>query len=345
MVSDKLRRQLRQEMQGWQSDGLIDARQYEQLANRYQFSALEDAARDRFVLILIGLGSVLLGLGVITFVAANWQAIPRELRVLLLLSLFVGVSASGFYLWRRPVGANGRQGWQQRVGQGLLLLGGLILGANMALMGQLFHQSGSPYALCLLWGLGVLVMAYGLRLTSLGVLASILLGIGYWLGVQEAGYPGIDPGFSIAIQQMPLAALLLLIPLAYWCRSRAIFALGAIAVVSSFIVVLIDLERFFFDAPGIIIAIALALPPALLWGYNDDAWGRLIRRPASSLTPSFRPIAQFLAVLYLAASTYWFSFHWAWWSNQDELLAVPAQITRLFGDGLPVLLNPSLLGL
>ena len=48
------------EAQQWQTEGLIDAGLYAQLAERYQFSDLEVAARNRFVVILLVLGSLLL---------------------------------------------------------------------------------------------------------------------------------------------------------------------------------------------------------------------------------------------------------------------------------------------
>lgn len=174
MNSEKFRRQLRHEAELWWTEGLIDAGQYQQLSERYQFNTLDTAARDRFVTLLIGLGSILIGLGLITFVAANWQELPRVAKVTLLLSLFIGVNIAGFYLWRRAHGA------QQRIGHGLLLLGALILGANMGLMGQMFHINAPFNELLLAWGVGVLAMSYSLRLTSLGVLSILLIGLGYW---------------------------------------------------------------------------------------------------------------------------------------------------------------------
>lgn len=77
-MSNKFRHQLRQEAEQWRAEELIDAALYDQLAERYQFAELDTAARNRFVVILLGLGSILLGLGIITFVAANWQALSRE---------------------------------------------------------------------------------------------------------------------------------------------------------------------------------------------------------------------------------------------------------------------------
>lgn len=229
----------------------------------------------------------------ITFVAANWQAWSRELRVILLLSLFVGVNFAGFSLWRRRVVLPaGIDQWQQRLGQGLLLLGALILGANMALMAQMFHISGSPYRLYLAWGLGVLAIAYSLRLTSLGVLAILLVQLGYWQG--EAELFSELSWSQLAVRQMPLLAVMF-VPLAYWCRSRVLFALAAIAIVLS----LENSLRFVGDTTGWVRAIAYALPPALLWGYNDSLWWFIWRRqPPQMPSQSFQPLARSLAVYF-----------------------------------------------
>ncbi|MEO1593528.1 MAG: DUF2157 domain-containing protein, partial [Cyanobacteria bacterium J06632_22] len=170
-MSAKFRQQLRQEAEQWRQDGWIDTELYQRLAERYHFTHLEPSANGRFVAILLGLGGILLGLGIITFVAANWQVWPRSFRVALLMALFIGVNVGGFYLWQHSA--------LRRLGHGLLLTGGLVLGANMALMSQMFHQSGQAYELYFVWGLGVALMAYSLRLVSLGVLAWGVLAVGY----------------------------------------------------------------------------------------------------------------------------------------------------------------------
>ncbi len=300
MLSDKFRRQLRQEAEQWRTEGLIDASVYEQLSQRYQFSDLETSARNRFVVILLGLGSVLLGLGIITFVAANWQSWSRELKVALLLSVFVGVNLAGFYLWRRPT-----ERWQRRLGQGLLLLGALVLGANMALMSQMFHQSGLAYQLYLVWGLGVLAMAYSLRLTLLGMLSALLIGLGYLQGQPEFLAIGEFSWLRLIVQHMPVLAGLMFIPLAYWCRSRWIFRIGAIAVIYSLEANLIRLNLL--SSPGWTAAIACALPPALLWAYDDSVWGQ--RLPE---TKSFNGVARSLAVTFLSFLFYLLSFYGLW---------------------------------
>ncbi|WP_377474868.1 MAG: DUF2157 domain-containing protein [Microcoleus anatoxicus] len=317
MISDQFRRELRSQAKLWEAEGLIDTSLYQQLADRYQFHTLESASRNRFLGILISLGSILLALGVITFVAANWQVWSRESRVALLLSLFVAVNAAGFYLWRIPPSRSKNsnpnipliKGRNKLLGEGLLLLGALILGANMALMAQMFHIGGSAYGLFLAWGIGVLGMAYSLRLTSLGVLSALLVGLGYWLAVLDWSSKVEFSWLEILVRQMPIAASIMFIPLAYWCRSRAIFALGAIVLVFSLQASIVQGLNPSWGA-----AIFCALPPALLWGYDDAMWPNIDSRV-------FQATARSLALIFLAGLFYFFSFHWLW---QDS--PAPSQV-------------------
>ena len=186
MISEKFRYQLRKEALQWHTEGLIDADTLGKLATRYQLDELDSASRDRFVTIVLGVGFILLGLGVITFVAANWQAWSRPIKVLLLLSLFISTNWVGFHLWRSPKDS------KSRLGQGLLFLGALSLGANIGLMSQMFHQTGSTYLLYFVWGLGVCAMAYGLRLSSLGLMAIILIAIAFFIGIFQASFWNSD---------------------------------------------------------------------------------------------------------------------------------------------------------
>jgi uncharacterized membrane protein len=363
MASDKFRQQLRQEVERWRSQGIISAEQSQQLAEQYEFAKLDGAARDRFVVVVLGIGSVLLGLGVLTFVAANWQAIPRELKLLLLLTLFVSVNVTGFYFWNQPHLPDRQESERQKLGQGLLLLGSLILGANLALMGQMFHINGSSADLYIVWGLAVLGMAYGLRLTSLGALAILLVGIGY-SGITGWDWRSNSPSDTVrwVMHQMPLIAGLSFIPLAYWCRSKWVFGLGAIASLSALLVMLFRFaERFpsSSNSYGIWLALIFTLPPAILWSYDDRLWQQLFSRfipesqpvsePQLAFEPQlntetqyFRSIAQGLALLCLMVVIYSLSFHYGWENNQ-VLAPRTAQAGGLMAAGLPFLLNPSLL--
>jgi uncharacterized membrane protein len=303
MASEKFRYQLRREAQQWQSEGIISPEIYQQLASRYRLQELDSAARDRFIMIVLGLGFILLGLGVITFVAANWQVWSRPIKVLLLLSLFIGTNCGGFYFWKS---ADQRK---SRLGQGLLFLGALTLGANLGLMSQMFHQTGAAYTLYLIWGLGVWTMAYGLRLTSLGLMAIILMAIAYWLSIyQDLLWNSADLG--LALQQLSLIVALLFIPLAYYCRSSWIFGLSSFLAVVALITNLAHyLEVADLTSKSFLPAFLCILPPGLLWSYRDN------------LLPNqndlhFAGITRKLAVFYLASSFYFCSFNF--WSGAAD---------------------------
>ncbi|NEQ31325.1 MAG: DUF2157 domain-containing protein [Leptolyngbya sp. SIO4C5] len=303
MASEKFRQQLAQELPQWQQDGLISDEQQQQIADRYRLNQLESSAQNRFTAILIGLGSVLLGIGAITFVAANWQAIPRDLKLLLLITAFLSINIAGFELWYRAEPETG----QRRLGQGLLLLGALLLGANLALTGQLFHRSGSFYDLCLAWSLGIWLMAYSLQITVLGVLAALILIFGYGSGLWGSVWQNaIQWGWTL--EAMPLIAGGLFIPLAYRCRSKVIFALGAIAVGGSYWTILLQL------ANGISPVLTLCLflvPYALLWAYRDRLWP-IVNANAAFEEPFFQPVARRLSVFGLGSLYYIGAFYFVW---------------------------------
>ncbi len=304
MASEKFRYQLRQEARQWQEEGLISPDVYEQLATRYRLQELDSASRDRFIVIVLGLGFILLGLGIITFVAANWQAWSRPIKVLLLLSLFIGTNWAGFYLWRSP------DKRKSRLGQGLLLLAALSLGANLGLMSQMFHQTGAAYTLYLIWGLGVWTMAFGLRLTSLGLTAVILMAIAYCLGIfQDTIWNRADLG--LVMEQMSLIIAFLFIPLAYYCRSRWIFGLSLVLVVSALGINLAHyLDIADLSNKSFLPAFLFVLPPGLLWSYRDNLL-------FSNLDLNFDSINRKLAVFYLGTLFYLCSFNF-WDDNFDS---------------------------
>lgn len=331
MASEKFRRQLRQEAELWWKEQLIDPAVYEKLSHRYQFASLEGEASNRFLMILLGLGAVLLGLGAITWIAANWQGWTRMIKVSVLLSGLIGVNALGFYLWR-SLGPSPAAVSRRRWGHALLILGVFVLGANLGLLPQMFHQGGPVSVLFLLWGFCVTLMAYGLRLTSLGITGMILLVIGYFasLGALESPGPGMS-AWAWVSYGMPLLVVGLFLPLAYGCRSRPLFGLGAIAFALSF-----DFNLFWGNGfwrnlwPNWLMGSLLFVAPALLWAFDRDMWqlsgvwrvrrrlpDRSVLGTERSLTEAFGAIARVIALILLCINLYAFSFHGLWQQTPD----------------------------
>ncbi len=308
MSTEKFRRELRAESAKWQQEGVIDTAIYEQLASRYRFEQLGNSSSSRFTAVLLGLGGILLGLGAITLVAANWQAWSRLLRMAVIFSAFLSVNAAGFYLWRR----SDRQLGSSWLGNGLLLSGALIMGANIGLVSQMFHQSGSVYGLYLVWGLGVLVMAYSLRLTSLGVLSWILIFMSHW-GSSWGGVWG-DSGIGsswigILVAYLPLLITPLYLPLAHWCRSRVLYGLWGVGLMTMLLSA--DTTRVAAWSPALVTAVFL-LPPALLWVYHSQFWRRAVGPIDSGQVDPFMSIGRSLAIWFLSIAAYGYSFEVVW---------------------------------
>ena len=195
---------LRRELELWVEDGLVSPEQAAAIGGRYRDDDTSER-RSQVVQTLAVIGAVVAGLGVILFFAANWDAIARPVRVALLLAALVGSYTGGYYL--RDV-----RGSRPRVGHALLLLGGLVFGASLFLVGQMYHvQAHDPLAL-LAWALGAGATAAIVRSSPLASLA--LLSFGGWLAFELAE---IGPGGDEALAYFPVLSVL---------YGAALYALG-----------------------------------------------------------------------------------------------------------------------
>ena len=195
---------LRQDIEGWQQDGTITAEQAQAILARYPADSPDYEAARRRQSLVVGLsilGAVLVGLGVITFFAANWDEIPRGVKVG---ALAAGVALSygaGYYLWQRA--------GYTAVGIALLLLGCIIYGAGVHLIGQIYHIPVDHPNLTAFWFLGVAPLAYVTRSRPVMFLAVILflVAVGFrlahWLGQTSA-----EEEILLATTYLPLGLLL-----------------------------------------------------------------------------------------------------------------------------------------
>lgn len=357
MSKESFRRELRTESERWWREGLIDADLYQQLAVRYQFADIEAATGNRFISIVIGLGGILLGLGAITLVAANWQDWSRSLRVIIIFSAFLAVNGTGFYLWRRPKAQAGFQ----RLGLGLLLTGALIMGANLGLMSQLFHQSGPISSLYLVWGLGVLVMAYALRLTPLGVLSFILIGISYQQAMFAGWWrPSYDADWLMRLQTyLPLLITPLYLPLVHWCRSRVLYGFWVVNAVGMSLFAGTALVHW----NALTLTYTVMLLATVPWVYRRRFWRwpsdhlavrvsarshlspRLGADGTEAVRPDFfQPIGRSLAIWFVTIGAYACSFR-GLWRYDDGSVVANSSLARSFVLSLVVLSAIALYGL
>jgi uncharacterized membrane protein len=120
------------------------------------------------------LSAVLIGFAVMSFVASNWQEMPRILRLgLLLAALWTAYGLAGWFAQRSMSG----------FAHAAVLLGVGIFGASIMLISQMYHMDGNPSDAVLLWAAGTLLAGVVLRSNPALALAMILVVV--W-GVMEA---------------------------------------------------------------------------------------------------------------------------------------------------------------
>jgi len=170
-----LKRNLARETAEWVEDGVISERQAEQICDRYGVDFHRVNAQSSAYTLLLLLGYLFIGLSLITLIGANWDDIPRAVRMVGVMALTVATQAIALYRFIRG---------DRRGAQGGFLLGNLFYGAAIILIAQIYHLGEHMPDGILLWALGWLPTALLLR--SQLLLAPCLMLAGLWFFVQSA---------------------------------------------------------------------------------------------------------------------------------------------------------------
>ena len=188
---------IKKEIELWRSEGLISPEQTQLLSSRYPETEF------RATSILPMLGAILLGVGIILFFAANWPIIPVAIKLILILS---ALFTCHYFAYKYRYEKNNV--W---LGNSLLLLGGILFGAAIFLIAQIYNINAYYPNGILFWGLGVMLMAWVTGERSVTVL-SILLLLAWTVSDCSKTHPLI-PWMHLLI------LFLLAFPLAYRVRS------------------------------------------------------------------------------------------------------------------------------
>lgn len=118
---------------------------------------------DRTIKIVVTIGAILIGVGIFSFVAANWQEMGKIIKVLIIVAAMVSSYSAGWILKEK-------KGYS-KTGEAFILLGSIIYGAGIFLVGQMFHMGRNWPDGFILWMIGTLVMAFAVDSFSLFYLA------------------------------------------------------------------------------------------------------------------------------------------------------------------------------
>jgi uncharacterized membrane protein len=131
---------MRNEGQKWVEEKIITADQLDLIVSRYP----NKNETSKFTSILPVLASILIAMGILSFIASNWSEIPPLARLSLLIIIMIGFYTTGEKHLKKG---------NETLGTSLNLLGIVSFGASIILLGQTFHLNAVDARLFVFWSL------------------------------------------------------------------------------------------------------------------------------------------------------------------------------------------------
>lgn len=181
-------------------------------------ATIPDARRMDAATALAWVGGILLGIAVIAFVAANWDALPKLARFALVLLAFAAFAGGGAWAAQRE---------RPMLTNILLTIAALVFAAAIGLTGQIFDIAGDPRSASYASGIAAFALALAGRSTGAATVGLVFIAFGDFTDRQWfAGAESEAPWMLIAA---PLGAFLAL----RW-GSSALAHASALAIIYCF---------------------------------------------------------------------------------------------------------------
>jgi uncharacterized membrane protein len=153
----------------WVELGIVTSDQYRQIMKLY-------TERNHAIGLIPLLGSIFLGVGLISFIAANWHGIPEILRLSLILIALCGFYYTGEKLLSRN---------QEKLGIAFIGLGLITFGIGIILISQMFHLQAYDISSWIFWGSAGILLTYIYRSRYLFLLSLLIISITQWYSVVQ----------------------------------------------------------------------------------------------------------------------------------------------------------------
>jgi len=178
LVSGKSKEEIYKELlgQGWTIEVIQE--NFKPAETKKSFESDKADNQSRTIKIVAIIGAVLIGAGIFSFIASNWEEMTRALKVsVILIAMAISYGAAWFVREKYKM---------EKTGGALLLLGSIIYGSGIFLVAQMFHIRANWPDGFLLWMLGSLAM--GLAMDSyasyrLAIIMGIVAVIGHPFGI------------------------------------------------------------------------------------------------------------------------------------------------------------------
>lgn len=196
------RKWLEKEGLRWVERDIVTREQYERILLLY-----ED--KQHAIGILPILGSILVGLGILSFVAANWQDIPQLVRLAMIILLMISFYGGGEVFRRRD---------HEKLGIALTALGYISFGAGIVLVGQMFHLVAYDITSFVIWGTAGILLTYIVRSRFIYLISLLVFTIAQYYSVSEYHQFSYS-GFALMIAGLGYYAWKHQSTLLTWCFS------------------------------------------------------------------------------------------------------------------------------
>lgn len=162
----------------------------------------KEQTQKRVIQIIITIAVILIGAGIFSFIAANWQEMDKPLKIFIIVIAMLGSYIGGWFLKEKYS--------YHKTGEALILLGSLIYGAGIFLVAQMFHIRANWPDGFILWMIGTIGLAWVVEsfpLYLLGVVLGIVAIVGHPFAIFQ-GFSGHNPFLLTSSFLLLMAAII-----------------------------------------------------------------------------------------------------------------------------------------
>lgn len=192
MMNSSYLRRIEADVPRWQDAGWLAEEGARAIVEdvRARETAHAGGLSNRLISVLALLGAVLFGAGILSFVAANWQEMPRLARLGLLVGGLWAAYGGAAFLFSRSLSI---------FAHAAVLIGATIFGASVMLVAQMYHLHGNPPDAVLVWAAGALMSGVVFRSNPTLVVSLLLVCLwgGWETQIREGVFLPFVPAWAV----------------------------------------------------------------------------------------------------------------------------------------------------
>ncbi len=295
-----LKKDLAKETTFWVAERIISPEQAARICSQYGIDYYNQSKQSYGYFILTILGFLFIGLAIITIVGANWESIPRGVRMLSLILLTLLVNIVGIYKTAKG---------ETSLAIGCFFFGGLLYGASIMLIAQIYHLGEHYPDGIFWWAIGVLPLGLLLESSLLLFLSTVLGCIWFFVESSLGFYPALFPIFLTAlawhcltVKKSTVLFLTLVSGVCFWLEYSFSWMLG-------------DFRNFKIGAENIVLGFSLFL---LLYGLAN--W---LAAKKKTLFEDYGILLGLWVLRFAVLSLFVYSFKWPWLQLLREKWSFP----------------------